>query len=421
MRAPAIEEAHLHPSDLRALGRLTVDAIAGLTRLVEALHHTIAHTPGIFGTPASGPTTGITGLVYRSIRGVTTLVGAGLDAALAQLVRLLGDRSSSRSSPQREAVLAALNGVLGDYLADSGSPLATPMRVRRNGRPLELERQALAAAIPQPGNKLLVFVHGLCMNDLQWNRQKQVRDRRPAREAGPSLRLARDLGSTAVYLHYNSGRHVSTNGREFAALMQTLIEQWPVPVKEIAIVAHSMGGLIARSACHYGAIAGHGWLRPLRKMVFLGTPHHGAPLERGGNWIDLLLGVSPYTAPFARLGKIRSAGITDLRYGNLLDKDWKGRDRFEHPVDRRRPVPLPEGVRCYAIAATTGKRAGDLQDRFLGDGLVPVASALGRHAEPGLSLPIPTSRQWVGLGMNHLDLLSHPAVYKQLRRWLERR
>ena len=115
-----------------------------------------------------------------------------------------------------------------------------------------------------------------------------------------------------------------------------------------------MGGLVARSACHYGAAAGHAWLRHLRTLVFLGTPHHGAPMERGGNWIDLLLGISPYSAPLARLGKIRSAGITDLRYGNLTHEDWQGRDRFARG-DRRRFVPLPEGVRCYAIAATTAK------------------------------------------------------------------
>lgn len=408
-----------HTSDLRGLSQLGIDAITGLTGLVEALHHNIARVPGILGTPVSGPTRGITGLVYRSIRGVTRLVGGGLDVVLGQLVPLFGERISL---PGREAVLAALNGVVGDHLADTRNPLAIPMRLRRDGQPLEPEKQALAAALPRATGKVLVLVHGLCMNDLQWtppaSRQGSDQNAAVEQDGAPVPLLARDLGYTPVYLHYNSGRHISTNGREFADLLEDLVRHWPVPLEEVAIVAHSMGGLVARSACHYAALAGHAWLRLLKDVVFLATPHHGAPLERGGNWVDIILGVSPYSAPFARLGKIRSAGITDLRYGNLLDEDWEGRDRFARSGEPRRAVPLPEGVRCYAIAATTGNQAGDLGDRVLGDGLVQADSALGRHEEPGLSLPIPASRQWVGYGMNHLELLRDPSVYEQLRRWL---
>ena len=179
-----------------------------------------------------------------------------------------------------------------------------------------------------------------------------------------------------------------------------------------------MGGLVARSACHYAAAEGRAWLRALSKLAFLGTPHHGAPLERGGNWVDVILEATPYAAPFARLGKLRSAGITDLRYGNVLDEDWKGRDRFARTRDTRKPVPLPDGVQCFAMAATTGKKSGDLFDRLLGDGLVPVASALGRHENPRRSLSFPESRQWIGYGMKHLDLLGRSEVSRQLVHWL---
>ena len=253
-----------------------------------------------------------------------------------------------------------------------------------------------------------MLLHGLCMNDLQWKRK--------GHDHGAAL--ARDLAYTPVYLHYNSGLHISTNGRAFAELLETLVQLWPVPLTELVLIGHSMGGLVARSACHYGALARHEWLRRLDKLVFLGTPHHGAPLERGGNWVDMLLGASAYSAPLARLGKIRSAGITDLRFGNLVDEDWNKRDRFERSGDRRVAVPLPEGVACYAIAATTGKTAGDLTDRLIGDGIVPLASALGRHANPRLALTFDESRQWVAHGTNHLDLLSRPEVYAQIKRWL---
>jgi pimeloyl-ACP methyl ester carboxylesterase len=369
------------PSDLRGLSRLAVDATSGVTDLVEAMHGNIA--PKILGRPAEGRTRGITRFVYRGIRWVTRLVGGGIDAALARLAPLLGERSSSRG---REAVLAALNGVLGDYLAASRNSLAIQMRLEAGPAPA--------------GGKLLILAHGLCMNDLQWHRK--------GHDHGAAL--ARDLGYTPVYLHYNSGLHISTNGRAFAERIESLVAGWPVPIEELVILGHSMGGLVARSACYYGKAAGHSWTRRLDNLVFLGTPHHGAALERGGNWVDSALGISSYTAPLARLGKIRSAGITDLRHGNLLDEDWQGRDRFERAGDRRQPVALPEGVECFAMAAT-----GELGT----DGLVSLDSALGRHEDPSFDLAVPESRRWVVHGISHFDLLSEPLAYAKLEEWLK--
>jgi len=393
-----------HLSDLRGASRLAIEATRGLADLVEAMHYTVSRTPGALASAPAGRTRGITGLVYRSVHGVTRLVGGGIDAILGRLVPLF---AASAPSPKREALVAALNGVLGDYLAETENPLAIPLQFRRRGKPLPMERNALAAAMPVRTGKLLVLMHGLCLDDLQWNRR--------GHDHGAAL--AHDLGYTPLYLHYNSGLHVSTNGAQLADALETLVCQWPTPPPDFAILAHSMGGLVARSACHYGAAAGHAWLRHLRTLVFLGTPHHGAPMERGGNWIDLLLGISPYSAPLARLGKLRSAGITDLRYGNITHEDWQGRDRFARG-DRRRIVPLPQGMRCYAIAATTAKNPRSSGLRLPGDGLVPVASALGAHDRDALSLNIPKSRQWIARGRGHLDLLDAPEVYRRIRRWL---
>ncbi len=140
-------------------------------------------------------------------------------------------------------------------------------------------------------------------------------------------------------------------------------------------------------------------------------------MERAGNWVDLTLGATRYTAPFARLGKIRSAGITDLRHGNVLDEHWQGRDRFARAHDIPRFVPLPRGVDSYAMAASSGKKRGDLRDRLLGDGIVPVRSALGLRQGSPRSLWFPKSRQWIGYGMSHLDLLGRSEVSDRLLRW----
>ncbi len=386
------EPTHVHPADLHGLGQLAIAATLGMTDLVEAMHQTIASAPSLLGPPTNAPADGIAGLVYRSIRDVTRIVGGSLNATLMPLTTLLGER---HSSAEREAMLAVLNGVVGDHLADSANPLATTMQLRYAGRPLELTRPALAAAIPQASGKIVLLAHGLCLNERHWLRNGHDH----------GARLAADLGYTPVYLRYNTGLHISANGRALADMIEALLQAWPAPVEQLAIVAHSMGGLVSRSACYYGAQAGQAWPGRLRALALLGSPHHGAPLERGGNWVNVLLEASPYTGAFARLGKIRSAGITDLRYGNLLDDDWVGQDRFVHTSDHRRPVALPAGARCFAVGATIGRARGDLHDQLLGDGLVPLESALGHHANPLRAVPFPADHQWVGVDMNHLDLL----------------
>ncbi len=389
-----------HADDLRAVSRLAVDATQRVTEVVEAMHTTIASGPAVLGKPLAGPARLLNSLVYGSIRGVTRLVGTTLEAALSPLSSLLGESSPG---PEREAVLGVLNGVVGDHLAETGNPLAIEPRLRHEGQPLELEREALRTVFPNAGGKLLVLVHGSCMNDLQWNRE--------GHDHGAAL--ARDLGFTPIYAHYNSGLHISTNGRALDALLEDLVAQWPTEVSQLVLLCHSMGGLVARSACHLGEA--HAWRRKLTKLVTLGTPHHGAPLERGGNWAHLLLGVSRYSAPLARLARLRSAGVTDLRFGNTLDEHWEGRDRFAHGSDPRAELQLPAGVECYALAASTSP-AGTA--RPLGDGLVPVDSALGRHDAAHLSLRFPESHQALVSGLNHLDLLSRPEVYEKVRGWL---
>ena len=402
-RTPSTTRNAVH--DLRGATRLVVEATRGVTDVVEAMHAEIAGGPRILGCPLDTPARLATRPVYGSIRNVTRLVGASLDVALAGLAPLLGE---SAPGPRREALLSALNGVLGDYLAETGNPLAIEMCLRHRGRPLPLERRALRLALPRAGARVLVLIHGSSLNDRSWTRSGHDH----------AAAMARDLRFTPVHLLYNTGLHISTNGRAFAALLERLVAAWPRPVEELIFVAHSMGGLVSRSACHHGEAAGHAWRRKLRALVCLGSPHHGAPLERGGHWVDLLLGVSRYSAPLARLGRIRSAGVTDMRFGYVLDEHWEGRDRFAHGRDDRSRLDLPEGVGCYAIAATRTPRGAA---RRLGDGLVPLDSALGRHSRPQLALGFPEAHQWVAHGMGHFDLLGRPEVYAKVRSWLSSR
>jgi hypothetical protein len=409
-------------SDLRGLAQLATQATAGVTRMVEGVHQSVWDTLGVAGGPEPGQTGGITGLVYKTVQGVNQWVGKGLDAVLARLEPVL-TATEPVDSAQRDALLAALNGVMGDHLLATHNPLALQMTMRWRGEPLDWQASPLLPPGSGVSGRILLLIHGLCMNDRQWQEQGQASAPKPTGPpADHGAALAKALGYSPVYLRYNSGLHTSQNGRELAAQLEQLIARWPVPVEELSVVAHSMGGLLIRSACHY-AHQGSGqpdlrWLAQLKNIVFLGTPHHGAPLERAGNWIDVLLGSTPYTAPLAKLGQLRSAGITDLRQGAVLDEDWQGHDRFHRRPDQRLVLPLPAGVACFAVAATMAGSRSTLANRLIGDGLVPLHSALGEHDNPTRCLRFAKNSQWVAYRMNHMELLSSPAVTRQLLRWL---
>jgi pimeloyl-ACP methyl ester carboxylesterase len=393
--------AHLHPADLHGIARLATDATGAVTDIVEAMHDVIA-SPWFRAIPGASE---VAGLAYSSVRGVAQMVGTGLDRAAVPILPRFRERESS---PQRDALLSILNGVIGDHLMATANPLSLPMEFRRRGRALVLEREQLGSSLPRISPRIALMIHGLCGTDGQWK----------GAETDYTIALERDFGFTPVFLRYNSGLHISTNGRALAELLEVLVGEWPVPVEELLIVGHSMGGLVARSAVHYGRVRGARWTSLVRRMAFLGSPHHGAPLERGGNWFEQLIGSIPVAAPLSRLGRLRSAGVTDLRHGNLLDDDWCDSDRFSKSHDCRLPLPLPEGIDCLAVAATTGERTGDARDRLVGDGLVPVRSALGDHVGKERALAFAESRRAVVYRTHHMGLLGKPEVEEILGRWL---
>ncbi|MEZ0310524.1 MAG: esterase/lipase family protein, partial [Myxococcota bacterium] len=300
-------QSRRYADHLRGLAKLAVTATSGVTGVVEEMHTTIASGPAILGRPLSRPMRALLPLIYGRVRGVAGLVGTSIDLVLSWFDALLGEGAPSS---EVDAVVAALNGVIGDYLEQTGNPLAIAMACCADGLTLALD-EPLATQLPNATGKVVVLIHGSSMNDRQWNRA--------GHDHGAAL--ARDLGYTPIYLRYNSGLHISANGRSLSRMLEALVDAWPVELRELTLLGHSMGGLVARSACHAAAQEQHHWPTKLGRLACLGSPHHGAPLERGGNLVDVLLGVSRYSAPLARLGQIRSAGVTDLRYGNVLDED----------------------------------------------------------------------------------------------------
>jgi pimeloyl-ACP methyl ester carboxylesterase len=393
----------LQAADLRGAAQLGTEAVVGLTHLVEAMHARIATLPRLRRAAPDERTHGLTGLIYKTVRGVTQLTGSSVEALLGWLNPVLtAGGAGALPRAEREAIVAALNGVVGDHLAATGNPLAIDMTFRDSGRALPLERLALRAQLRGAGPRPLVLLHGLCMNDLQWQRDGHDH----------GTMLAREAGWTPIYLHYNSGLSISTNGRVLAQQMERLLDAWPQPIERIALLGHSMGGLVARSALHYAPLIARGGLRwpgRVSDLACLGTPHQGAPLESAGQLVDVLLGALPYAAPLARIGQVRSAGINDLRHGDIVGGKGAGHDA----------VPLPGSVRGFALAATLSASGNSSATAaLLGDGLVPLASALGQHRSPAKRVAFAERHQAVVYRTGHLDLLSSTNVADVLTQWL---
>ncbi len=386
--------------------KLVFDAVEGVTNAVEQMHANIASTPTrlITGAPPSTASPGLIAAgVYKGIRGVNAAL-RGTATGGARLIPAEGQAAEDHSTIK---ATAALNGVIGDHLEATGNPLATDMQLLADGQALDLDATGLTDAFPQASPHIVVFVHGLTLSELSWQMKGQP---------GLGHKLSAELGHSALYLRYNTGRHISTNGREFAELLAELCAAWPTPVESLSLIGHSMGGLVIRSACWYAQQAQARWLEPLRRIVCLGTPHHGAPLEKAGHLLDRMMLATPYTAPLA-FGRNRSAGIKDLRHGNLLDEDWQGWDPDVHGADTRRPVPLLENVDYYFAAATLGRDLQDPIGHALGDLLVRLGSALGSHPDQLRRVGIDPDKCRVFHERHHFDLLYDERVHRQVVAW----
>ncbi len=352
------------------------DFVAGGTTVTHRVHDTIAR------------------LVYGGISGGLRASAAGLRAA-----GRTGVAPGIEESPRGRFVLAAVNGLIGDRLREEGSTFCFDIGVRVDGRDIALDRDAVAAAFPAATDTVVVFVHGLSENEAHWNRAARPRGEQPDRRSY-GHRLEGE-GWTPVFLRVNTGLPISENAVAMAALMERLVELWPVGVRRIALVGHSMGGLIMRAACAVRTEGERPWTDRVTDVVCLGTPHLGAPLERVVDRGVRVLGRLPESAPFGRILEYRSTGILDLRHG--LARDVQN---------------LPN-ARYRLVAATLTRSSRSVTSATIGDLLVPYASALGR--DRGGAEMFPGAATLHVPGADHFDLLNHDAVYAALREWLRDR
>src|SRR5947209_121222 len=400
------------PNELRALSALVFNDLRAFPGAIRDMHLGIAERTfrrvGPFGRPVQVIHDELARRGYEAVGSGAALVGRAADAAMSR--RGIGEALRLSTTRSGSALISALNGLIGDQLERSGSDLHQATSVRVDGEPVAIDTQSLGVAFPGATSRLVVFLHGLMGNEFYWDWG--------AIEAGDTYggRLASELGYTPVYLRFNSGLHISESGRSVADLLEELVDQWPVEVDEIALVGHSMGGLVARSACHQGTELARRWTTRVHHVVSLGTPHLGAPLEQGAHLAAAALHALPETRMFGAFLRRRSSGIRDLRYGSLVDEDWRDCDPDALRAVVCKEVPLLEGATHCFVSATVTRSPSHPLGRLLGDILVLVPSATGR----GRSRRIPFEAEY-GYHVSpahHLALLNHPEVYERLRAWL---
>jgi len=299
-----------------------------------------------------------------------------------------------------EHAVSALNAWFGDYLSQTDNGLQQSMAFFRDNRPVAPEDFAAP-----PTGKVCVFVHGLGCNESLWSFPA------PHDGGGYGELLEQRCGYMPLFLRFNTGLRISNNGKQLANLLERFCAHHDAAVTELLLIGHSVGGLVIRSACHH---AGQDWVSRVRHVVYLGSPHQGAPLEKATNVATHVLGRFDTTATrvIRDLLNTRGAGVKDLRFGNLIDQDWLDCDPDELMNNRRVPVPWLTTARHHFAVGQAVARVGTL-----GDAMVGTDSAAGRAcgAQPGA--PGGSDVQ-VMPGLNHLDLARHPSVYEHIEGWV---
>ena len=399
--------------EIRGSVKLAGKTFEHLTSRIHEFHRAISDMPfnampavpgvkdGSEGTRAIHD--GITDGVYGVIKGIGGALFKQADVALKAAERNFqpATQTALAITPPaiaRDNVVSAISGLIGDAMSQERNPLRVKLGFYREGHRTVLSAPVLAATYPQATDRLVIFMHGLCCNEHSW--------RLYAEQHKPYGDQLAAKGYTPLYVRYNSGLHISLNGRTLARQIDKLVSLWPVEVSEVVLIGHSMGGLIARSAAYKAAKSNMPWPQKISHIICLGTPHTGAPLEQFVHAATPVLEAFPLSRPLAKVLNVRSHGIRDLRHGFVSDEDWKGRPADALNADARTPIPRLETVRYHFIGSSIGVDEHSLLGKAIGDGLVKLPSSTARE--------LADADTAVLYSAHHMQLLNHPAIYTQI-------
>ncbi|HSA58837.1 MAG TPA: hypothetical protein VLJ37_04055 [bacterium] len=330
----------------------------------------------------------------------------GLFAVHDGIVSLSGDRLG---------YLCIANGIIGDMLEERKSRLAIPMAFYTGGKRLSLTKGSLEGLGLPDGGTVCVLAHGSCNSEKDWGFRGD-----PSKDFGSLLQA--DLGFFPIYLRYNTGLHISTNGKRLSGLLERLVRNNPVKVKEIVLLGHSMGGLVFRSACFYGQKENKEWVRRVKKIFYVGSPHWGTHFEKFGKLTTTVLRLIPTlpTKAIAAFIDLRSAGIKDLRHGFLTHRDWQRPHADDLFYVHQNKTPLLETADHYLLCGTIAKSLDSTVGRLFGDGMVHPGSGTGKGLLPSSKIPFRADHSRIFPGISHYNLMKNMKVYRQIREWCGR-
>ena len=399
--------------EIRGSVKLAGKAFEHLTSRIHEFHRAISDMPFNAMPPVPGVKQGasstqlvhdgITDGVYGVIKGIGGALFKQADAVLKTAERNFqpATKTALAVTPPaiaRDNVVSAISGLIGDAMSQERNPLRVKLGFYREGHRTTVSAPVLAATYPEATGKLVIFIHGLCCNEHSW--------RLYAEQSAPYGDQLAAKGYTPLYVRYNSGLHISLNGRTLARHIDKLVSLWPVEVSEVVLIGHSMGGLVARSAAYKAAKSNMPWPSKVSHILCLGTPHTGAPLEQFVHAATPVLEAFPLSRPLAKVLNVRSHGIRDLRHGFVADEDWKGRPADALNADARTPIPRLETVRYHFIGSSIGVDEHHWLGKVIGDGLVKLPSSTARELADADTATLYSA--------HHMQLLNHPAIYTQI-------
>lgn len=316
------------------------------------------------------------------------------------------------------AGVSVLNGMFGDYLHRRKNGLAIEMAFMEHGRPLELDVAGLRRAHPAPTGKICVLIHGLCCSEANWTLSATTQD---SGDISYGSLLQAELGYTPFYLRYNTGLPIADNGKGFATLLNDLALAYPVPIDEMVLIGHSMGGLVIRSACEYGTGHKNRWVKKVKRVFYLGTPHEGADLEKFAHMAAATLTAvpNPITKVIGDVLNLRSRGVKDLRHGLPLTVE---KNEVDVPVlsqVKRKAISWLAHARHYLVAGTLTEDPQHVVTLLLGDALVKLPRARGQAQSKDTSALLPSENIKIFPKVHHMGLAHDPAVYQQIKQWCQ--
>ena len=308
--------------------------------------------------------------------------------------------------------VSVLNGVVGDKLQNTA--LGIEMNFYAQNKAVDLTKDSLSERytrlnqIPYP--KVCILIHGLTNNETIWEF--------PDKSDYGAL-LARDFQYSPFYLRYNTGLHISDNGKALAAIVEKLYQNYPVEIEEVCIIAHSMGGLVTHSACHYAQERNLGWSKKITQIFLLATPHLGSYLEKFANVTTNVLAKVPnwHTRLVGKVLNLRSAGIKDLRFGYLTETDWKDQNPDRLLWNNKTPPKMLADVSYHVISARLTQKEKHWISLLFGDILVSTKSATARSKNTG-EFNFPAENHYEFPKTYHLALTATTEVYEKIKSML---